>query len=272
LEGGDGLRAHLAVDLEGAGDGEVTGGLGAGLALGLLRGRGGLLGRSLLLLLLRLLLLLLGLLGEAVLVAVVGDAVTVAAPVALGLGALALGGAVRLLVGLAGLGSLLLLLGGLLLRGLVLLLGRGGARGVGAAGERAAAVGPRARALALQDALADRDLLALRGLVGGGGVLGAAVALPGLLRELQAAVVAVAGVDGPVAAGLAGGDLVPAGGGRGGGGRRGDHAGGDHGAAGDGDGRAAQAAAEGGSAGGALSVRAVLGQGDVLSRCGRSAA
>ena len=38
---------------------------------------------------------------------------------------------------------------------------------------------------------------------------GAAVGLPGGLGELQPAVVAVAGVDAPVVAGLAGGDLVP---------------------------------------------------------------
>ena len=48
----------------------------------------------------------------------------------------------------------------------------------------------------------------------------AAVGVPGGLRELQAAVVAVAGVDGPVAAALALGDGVPGGGGGGGGRRR----------------------------------------------------
>src|SRR5918995_4278565 len=41
------------------------------------------------------------------------------------------------------------------------------------------------------------------------GKAAAAVRLPGAERELQAAVVAVAGVDGPVAAGLALGELVP---------------------------------------------------------------
>src|SRR5690606_7620533 len=65
-----------------------------------------------------------------------------------------------------------------------------------------------------------------------------AVAGPGGGRELQTAVVAVAGVDGPVAAGLALGDGVPLGGG-GGGGVAGRHQrGGDGGAGhtGDGDG------------------------------------
>src|SRR5699024_11497729 len=95
-------------------------------------------------------------------------------------------------------------------------------------------------------------------LVGGGLVLRAAVALPGLLRELQAAVVAVAGVDRPVAAGLAGGDLVPAAG-RVRGGAGGDHAGRDDRAAGEGDGGAGQAAAQGGGLQGSGGVRAVLG-------------
>src|SRR5690606_12737969 len=66
--------------------------------------------------------------------------------------------------------------------------------------------GPRAGALCLQDVLGDTDLLRLRGLVR---AAAAAVGLPGALRELQAAVVAVAGVDGPVATALALGDAVP---------------------------------------------------------------
>src|SRR5690606_7720625 len=54
-----------------------------------------------------------------------------------------------------------------------------------------------------------RDLLGLGGLVRGGRLLAAAEGGPGGAGELEAAVVAVAGVDGPVAAGLALGDLVP---------------------------------------------------------------
>ena len=71
------------------------------------------------------------------------------------------------------------------------------------------------------------DLLGLAGLVGGGGVLRAAVRGPGGGGELQTAVVAVAGVDGPVAAGLALGDGVPLGGGGGGGAARRHQRGGD---------------------------------------------
>src|SRR5699024_6452341 len=66
------------------------------------------------------------------------------------------------------------------------------------------------------DLLGDVDLLGAAGLVGGGGVLAAAEGPPGLTRELQAAVVAVAGVDRPVAAGLALRDAVPDGTRRGG--------------------------------------------------------
>src|SRR5699024_2694164 len=227
---------------EGAGDLEVARGLGAGRRRGLLGGLRVLGG------LLRLRLLLLGLLREAVLVAVVGDAVAVAAPVALGLGALALGGAVRLLLRLAGLAGL-----GLVAVGGAVLLRRRGAAGVGAAAQGTAAVRPGARALRGQDLLGHRDLLALRGLVRARGVLGAAEALPRLLGELQAAVVAVAGVDRPVAAGLAGGDLVPAGRGVRGA-AAGEHAGGDDRAAGEGHGRAGEAAARGG--GGAAAVGA----------------
>src|SRR5699024_2555687 len=52
----------------------------------------------------------------------------------------------------------------------------------------------------------DRDLFGLAGLVRH---TGAAVGLPGLQVELQTAVVAVAGVDRPVTAGLALGQVVP---------------------------------------------------------------
>src|SRR5699024_1317188 len=55
----------------------------------------------------------------------------------------------------------------------------------------------------------DGDLLGLAGLVGRGGVLAAAEGSPGGGGELQAAVVAVAGVDRPVPSRLALGDLVP---------------------------------------------------------------
>src|SRR5699024_10219792 len=70
----------------------------------------------------------------------------------------------------------------------------GRAAGVGAAAQCGAAGRPRAGALRGQDLLGHRDLLALGGLVRRGGVLGPAEALPRLLGELQAAVVAVAGV------------------------------------------------------------------------------
>src|SRR5699024_1376348 len=269
LEGGDGLRAHLPVDVEGAGDLEIRGRLRAGRRRGLLGGLGVLLGGGLGLLRLRLLLL--GLLGEAVLVAVVGDAVAVAAPVALGLAALALGRAVRLLLGLARLAGLVTLRGGAALGGAALggaaLVRCGRAAGVGAAAQRGAAGRPRAGALRGQDLLGHRELLALGGLVRRGGVLGPAEALPRLLGELQAAVVAVAGVDRPVTAGLAGGDLVPAGRGvRGAAG--GEHAGGDDRAAGEGHGRAGEAAAHGGGVA-AMGVRVVEGHGAFLSRVSR---
>ena len=68
---------------------------------------------------------------------------------------------------------------------------------------------PRFRALTVQHLLGDGDLLVLGGLVGARGVLRAAVARPGALRELQTTVEAVSVVDGPVARGLALGDLVP---------------------------------------------------------------
>ena len=53
------------------------------------------------------------------------------------------------------------------------------------------------------------DLLIAGGLVGRRGVLATTVGGPGALRELQPAVVAVAGVDAPVTARLAGGDAIP---------------------------------------------------------------
>src|SRR5690606_9608948 len=142
------------------------------------------------------------------------------------LGGRALGGAGGLLLALAGLG------------GTAVLRGAGRGAGVSGAGQALAADRPGALALARQDLLGDLDLLGLGGLVGGGGVLRAAVAGPGGGGELQTAVVTVAGVDGPVAAGLALGDGVPLrGGGRGGGAGR-HQRGGDGGGrdAGDGDG------------------------------------
>ena len=72
-----------------------------------------------------------------------------------------------------------------------------------------AAGGPGAGALLVQGALGDGDLLGLGGLVRVARVLVPAKGLPGRRRELQAAVVAVAGVDRPVAGGLAVGNLVP---------------------------------------------------------------
>jgi hypothetical protein len=68
---------------------------------------------------------------------------------------------------------------------------------------------PGAAALGGQHPLGDRDLLCAGRLVRGTGELAAAVRGPGALRELQSAVVAVAGVDAPVATGLAPGDGVP---------------------------------------------------------------
>ena len=69
--------------------------------------------------------------------------------------------------------------------------------------------GPGATTLARQHALSDRDLLFLGGQLGRRGVLAAAVRGPGACGELDTAVVAVAGVDSPVAAGLATGYLIP---------------------------------------------------------------
>jgi hypothetical protein len=68
---------------------------------------------------------------------------------------------------------------------------------------------PGAAALGGQHPLGDGDLLFAGRLVRGTGELAAAMRGPGALRELQPAVVAVAGVDSPVAAGLASGDSVP---------------------------------------------------------------
>src|SRR4029450_7930154 len=76
-------------------------------------------------------------------------------------------------------------------------------------GARAAHRPGAVTALRGPDLLGDRDLLCLRGLVRVRRVLTAAVRVPGALRELQAAVVAVARVGRPVAAGLALGDPVP---------------------------------------------------------------
>src|SRR5262249_13436713 len=68
---------------------------------------------------------------------------------------------------------------------------------------------PRLVAASRAHLVGDGDLLGLRGEVGARGVLAAAVAQPGRRVELEAAVVAVAGVDAPVATGLALRDLVP---------------------------------------------------------------
>src|SRR5699024_4293341 len=102
-----------------------------------------------------------------------------------------------------------------------------GRRGLGQVARRGRAVqaelrgagGPRPPALAREGALRDGDLLLAGRLVGGGRELGAAVGRPGARRELQPALVAVACVDGPVAAGLALRETVPVGVGGGVGGR-----------------------------------------------------
>src|SRR5690625_3943304 len=220
LQGGDGVGAHLAVDLEGAGDGQPAGGLRAGL-LGTLLGRLALIGvlglRCLALLAAVGLVLFRTLLGLAL---IIGALRLLLLGLFLLLGLLLLG---LLLLWLLLLGVLLLLLLlillGLLLLGLFLLLilalvlgaaTFGRAPGVGATGQCHATGGPGARALLGQQHLGRGDLLVLAGQVCALGVLGAADSLPRLLRELQTAVVAVAGVDGPVAARLARSDLVPA--------------------------------------------------------------
>src|SRR5690606_15902802 len=82
-----------------------------------------------------------------------------------------------------------------------------------------------------QHVLGHADLLFTAGVVG---ATGTTVGLPGALRELQTAVVAVTGVDTPVAAALAlrhGVPVVGRGGGGGQTGRNGDHGTGDSGEA-----------------------------------------
>src|SRR5262249_45968398 len=76
-------------------------------------------------------------------------------------------------------------------------------------GQRTTAHGPGATTLSRQHPLSDRDLLLLGGQLGRRGVLPAAMRGPGGCGELHAAVEAVAGVDSPVAAGLATGYLIP---------------------------------------------------------------
>src|SRR5699024_9945659 len=124
----------------------------------------------------------------------------------------------------------------------------GGRDGPGRAGsadaELRGAGRPGAPALSGLDLLGDVDLLGAGGLVRGGRVLAAAEGLPGARGELQPAVVAVAGVDGPVPPGLALRDAVPHGARRCGRGRRTGVAGGLR--------RAALGAAVGLAAGGAL--------------------
>src|SRR5207244_2767814 len=91
-------------------------------------------------------------------------------------------------------------------------------------GARSAA-SPGSRTLPGEDLLGYQDLLLLGGLVWVSGVLAAAVGVPRRQVDLYAAVVAVAGVDLPVPAGLALGDLVPraeGGSGRGGSGDEGE--------------------------------------------------
>jgi RNA polymerase sigma-70 factor (sigma-E family) len=89
--------------------------------------------------------------------------------------------------------------------------------------DAARAGGPGAPALRATHALGDADLLGPGGAVGVGGVPLAAERAPGPGAELQAAEVAVAGVDVPAATGLAVGQPVPGAHGRGaGGGGRGD--------------------------------------------------
>ena len=85
---------------------------------------------------------------------------------------------------------------------------------------------PRLPALPGKHALGDDDLLLTGGAVGHVGELAAAEGPPGVRRELQPAVEAVAGVDAPVAAALALRDPIPrrvrCGVGRGGGGQEGN--------------------------------------------------
>jgi hypothetical protein len=100
---------------------------------------------------------------------------------------------------------------------------------------------PRLPALRLEDPLGDLDLLGLAGLVRRAVP---AVLLPGAGRELQSAVVAVAGGGVPLAAALALRDAVPLGGGRRGVGGAGERDGGAQ-RDGGGDGGLQQAAALG---------------------------
>lgn len=79
----------------------------------------------------------------------------------------------------------------------------------GRAGQSAAAHGPGSAALSGQHALGNGDLLVLAGEVCGGRIFATTVPRPGARGELQTALVSVARVDGPVAAGFAAGDLVP---------------------------------------------------------------
>src|SRR5664279_2514339 len=78
-------------------------------------------------------------------------------------------------------------------------MGRSGGRGTA----------PRRQATAGVDRVGHGDLLEPGGQVGARGILPATVAQPGAAVELEATVVAVAGVDRPVAAGLTLGDPVP---------------------------------------------------------------
>src|SRR6478609_2763781 len=78
-----------------------------------------------------------------------------------------------------------------------------------AAGARSGLAAPGLEAGLGVEPVGDRDLLLPGGQVGARGEVGTAVREPRALRELQPAVVAVAGVDVPVAAGLALGDPVP---------------------------------------------------------------
>src|SRR5574338_129550 len=71
---------------------------------------------------------------------------------------------------------------------------------------------PRLEATRRVEPLGDDDLLLARGEIGPGRELEPAVRLPRAEVELQSAVVAVAGVDGPVPAGLTLRQLVPDGG------------------------------------------------------------
>jgi len=72
-----------------------------------------------------------------------------------------------------------------------------------------AASGPGDGPLHHEDAPGDRDLESPAGSVGAQRVAGTAEQLPGRGGELQPAVVAVVGVDGPVTTALTGGDGVP---------------------------------------------------------------